>query len=942
MRNARKMGAALVGLVFLPVAVWAGGSPTFVQEHYRWRNDDGSESAATWKTNADMAISGVERGQNVRLRFAVANTGTGAGSLAARLEYAASPSGPWMPVGTAGNGTAAFEMTATDGYAGGESTTMQLAGSGTFSAGLTVESPTNTSASSSIGAAYFSNYEFCFKPTTKAMGSTTYYLRVFNASTTYSLTYNVYASLTMAAGETGEPPVIVSPLTASASMTGPFSYRILATGSEPITYGASGIPSGLLFDGTNTIQETPAAQGTYNIGLTASNAFGSNSKTLVLTVLGNLPPVASSQTNYVINSGGEVAISLAWSDPDGPVLTNHTFTIVSGPSHGTLQSHNQRNGTTLYPNQYYYKADTGFVGLEPIVWKCNDGAADSNPGTCTVTVVANRAPVANNGGMSAWSGQSSSCSFSYTHADSGQTLTFSIVNQPAHGSATCSGSSSAIYTPAPGYAGSDSFTWKCNDGVDDSNIATISVTVNGSVPVPQNQNAAVLRNTTTDIPAAYAGGGGYTYNVMKVNDPLHGSVTAIDATTFRYVPVAGYLGMDSFTWRMSYNSTGMTATVTCSILVKEDSGNDWPQWRCDEYRSAVTLQTLPSPLYLQWRRDYPAPAPAWPNHTYFNFDKTYEPVAAGKRLFVPSNKGDFVEALNTDTGAVLWRFYAEGPVRLAPVAYSNKVAFCSDDGYVYCLDAAAGTLAWKFQAAPSARKITGNGRLISVWPVRGGPVLRDGRLYFASGLWPLEGTFVYCIDAVSGAEIWRNDSLGGLWGTQPHDGAYVAGGPAPQGYLAVGSDITTLFMPSSRSRPARFFSQTGELDYWAPHNILLMGGDWGKRDSSGTGWYFSSVTMNGVDPMAGTTAPVGVTAGSRTYASTDAAGLGVSGTVGSMLVADGKLFAVNTAGSVYCFGGAQVSSPPIYTVTTTPLSGTSDSWTTTVQTMLSRIDLKEG
>lgn len=931
----------LAGLM-APAMAFATGTPTFVQEHYRWRNDDGSETAATWKADADTAISGVVRGQNIRLRFAVANTGTAASGFAARLEYATNTSGPWTPVGTASDGTTPFEMKATSGYVGGEPTTMQLTGSGTFGAGLVVESPSNTSLNTSIAAANFSNYEFCLAPTAKAMGNTTYYFRVSNNSTTYTLTYNQYATLTMAAGEANEPPVIKSSLSAQVSMVANFNYTIVASGSEPIAYNATGLPPGLTFDGTSRITGLATAAGTYPAQISATSAWGGDTQTLSLAVLSNLAPVSSNQTVTSIIPGQETTITLLWSDADQPQLLAHTFPIVANPSRGTLTSYFQRNGTTNSPNVYYYKAATNFIGNDTFTWKCNDGGADSNVGTVTVPIVGNHPPTANNGSMSAASGQQTGCSLSYSHADTSQTLTFSIVSQPAHGSVSCGGTSSATYTSAPGYAGGDSFTWKCNDGIDDSNIATINITVNGSVPVPQNQTTAVRKDTATDIAVSYTGGGGYAYNVVKVGDPSHGTAASIDATTFRYMPAAGYLGMDSFSWRMSYNGTGTTATVTCSILVKEDSGNDWPQWRCDEYRSAVTLQTLPSPLYLQWRRDYPAPAPAWPNHTYFNFDRNYEPVAVGKRLFVPSNKGDFVEALDTDTGAILWRFHAEGPVRFAPVAYSNKVAFGSDDGSVYCLNAADGTLAWKFQAAPSARKVTGNVRLVSVWPVRGGPVLRDGRLYLAAGLWPLEGTFVYCVDAVSGAEIWRNDLLGGLWGTQPHDGAYVAGGPAPQGYLAVGSDNTKLFMPSSRSRPARFFRQTGELDYWAPHNILLMGGDWGKRDSSGTGWYFSPVTMNGVDPMAGTTAPVGVTAGSRTYASTDAAGLGVSGTVGSMLVADGKLFAVNTAGSVYCFGGAQVSSPPIYTVTTTPLPGTSDSWTTTVQTMLSRIDLKEG
>jgi outer membrane protein assembly factor BamB len=47
--------------------------------------------------------------------------------------------------------------------------------------------------------------------------------------------------------------------------------------------------------------------------------------------------------------------------------------------------------------------------------------------------------------------------------------------------------------------------------------------------------------------------------------------------------------------------------------------------------------------------------------------------------------------------------------------------------------------------------------LISVWPVRGGPVIADGRVYFAAGVWPFEGVFVIALDISSGELIWRNE-----------------------------------------------------------------------------------------------------------------------------------------------------------------------------------------
>jgi hypothetical protein len=56
-------------------------------------------------------------------------------------------------------------------------------------------------------------------------------------------------------------------------------------------------------------------------------------------------------------------------------------------------------------------------------------------------------------------------------------LTYSIVTQPTHGTITAGTTASRTYTPTTDYTGPDSFTFKANDGTVDSNIATISITV---------------------------------------------------------------------------------------------------------------------------------------------------------------------------------------------------------------------------------------------------------------------------------------------------------------------------------------------------------------------------------------------------------------------------------------------------------------------------------
>ena len=238
---------------------------------------------------------------------------------------------------------------------------------------------------------------------------------------------------------------------------------------------------------------------------------------------------------------------------------------------------------------------------------------------------------------------------------------------------------------------------------------------------------------------------------------------------------------------------------------------DWPMWRYDAGRSAASPVSLPAELHLQWVRDLPKPAPAWSEEQYkLQFDRSYEPVVMGKQIFVPSMVSDKITAYDTDTGKQNWQFFCDGPVRFAPIAWQGRVYFISDDGCLYCLDAKEGGLVWKLSLAPSNRKLFGNGRLISAWPARGGPVLQDGRIYCAASIWPFMGVFMYAIDAATGKVVWENSGTGATYFPQPHNSPAFSG-VAPQGYLAAGADK---LLVTSRTIPACFDLKTGELLYY--------------------------------------------------------------------------------------------------------------------------------
>ncbi len=241
---------------------------------------------------------------------------------------------------------------------------------------------------------------------------------------------------------------------------------------------------------------------------------------------------------------------------------------------------------------------------------------------------------------------------------------------------------------------------------------------------------------------------------------------------------------------------------------------DWPMWRTDAYRSGASERNLPPQLHPQWTRDFSARRPAWDdplNLDLMTYDRVLEPIVLGDRLFLGFNDRDQVQAFDVHDGRRLWSFFADAPVRLPAVAWRDRVYFCSDDGCLYCVGAKDGRVVWRFQGAPSRQQSLGNQRLTSAWPARGGPVIRDGSVYYAASIWPMMGTFLYALDAETGAVQWVNDSTGSQYIKQPHSAPSFAG-VAPQGAMSATSEH--LIVPGGRSVPAVFNRHDGSLRYF--------------------------------------------------------------------------------------------------------------------------------
>jgi large repetitive protein len=288
--------------------------------------------------------------------------------------------------------------------------------------------------------------------------------------------------------------------------------------------------------------------------------------TVTLTLV-NAAPVASNQ-NYTIHQGRildvpmELGMLVGATDADDDSLE---VIVDEEPTYGSFDYSSDGSFT--------YTAGTEQSESDSFTFHVRDGAANSSTMTVSLTFD-NTAPVLPS-------------SLSYTvlptgslalnnnllanatdDDEDGYMLSFEIDASPTHGTIT-----SGVYTPnSSSWTGSDSFTYHVSDGVADSNIVTVNITIANSAIIAN----PVLAQTYTDeevvitqsVVLANTMSQTTTPWIISYNDytpASHGTVTQDGNGDFHYVPDDGYTGADSFSYTIYDGTNSVTSTIDVSV-----------------------------------------------------------------------------------------------------------------------------------------------------------------------------------------------------------------------------------------------------------------------------------------------------------------------------------------------------------------------------------------
>ena len=252
------------------------------------------------------------------------------------------------------------------------------------------------------------------------------------------------------------------------------------------------------------------------------------------------------------------------SDPDGSELAIDSMDVASTEG-GTITDH--LDGT------YTYSPLADFNGTDTFTYTISAGGETDTATVFVEVLPVNDPPVALPQSVETDEDVAVDITLEATDLED-DALTFSVVDEPLHG--TLSGTAPDLtYTPDADYTGADSFTFQANDGIDDSNVATVSITINPVADGPSAQDDVLATDedtaldfADTDLLANDSHPDGIPFGITAVDAASveGGTIDDLGGGSYQYTPPENFNGTDSFTYTVE-DDDGASDTATVVVTV---------------------------------------------------------------------------------------------------------------------------------------------------------------------------------------------------------------------------------------------------------------------------------------------------------------------------------------------------------------------------------------
>jgi len=300
---------------------------------------------------------------------------------------------------------------------------------------------------------------------------------------------------------------------------------------------------------------------------------GSVASTLTVTINGaNDAPRAVADAFTVSEDSANNLLDVLANDVDPDLGDAKEAVSLTSPSQGGTV----KLSAAGVDNAVIYTPATDFFGKETFDYTMRDAAGETSSARVTVTVSkVNDLPVTEDLSFEIDEDETLEDRLSATDSD-GDPLIYEIVRDPDDGTAKVTNQSTGAfsYTPNAGVSGTDSFTYKVNDGMDDSNTSTVTITILdvNDAPVASNASFNTPQGTTLNgsLTATDSDGDNLTFNLISQGAK---GTAVINAQTgaFSYTPGIGQTGSDSFKFNASDGELeSNTATVSVTITNVND------------------------------------------------------------------------------------------------------------------------------------------------------------------------------------------------------------------------------------------------------------------------------------------------------------------------------------------------------------------------------------